>query len=356
MEPYAIISDIHANLEALEAVLEDIDKKNIQKIVCLGDVIGYGPSPCEVLKKVSEVAEIIMCGNHDYAGVFEEGKAQMGKAAQFALIKNLQQMYPTRLGKFFSQFDNKIPPNFLVELLNILALCIGFNYSMQLPVSGTKGLSNWRVAKNAKLKSKLKQNQYYQILDEMLTEPKIENGVEYIHAIPADSPGITHDETYINSWDMAQLAMLAIILKPEDHPDVHTCVYGHTHKPAVYFAPRELLTDDSETIIDFRCDIYQSIIFKRRDGGPGTFSNNSIVLSERFLEENILLLGAGSVGQPRDGDKRASYLIHWGDKIDNYRVSYDVEKTIMKFKKLYRHHPFGVDMINIFSERIRLGK
>ncbi len=45
----AIISDIHGNLEALEAVLADIDRRGIKDIVCLGDVVGYGASPADCL-------------------------------------------------------------------------------------------------------------------------------------------------------------------------------------------------------------------------------------------------------------------------------------------------------------------
>ncbi len=43
----AIISDIHSNLGALEAVLEDIDRRGADRIVCLGDIIGYGPNPVQ---------------------------------------------------------------------------------------------------------------------------------------------------------------------------------------------------------------------------------------------------------------------------------------------------------------------
>lgn len=48
----AIISDIHANLEALEAVLADIRQQGITEIFCLGDIIGYGPNPCECIDRV----------------------------------------------------------------------------------------------------------------------------------------------------------------------------------------------------------------------------------------------------------------------------------------------------------------
>ncbi len=65
--PFAIISDIHSNLGALQAVLADIEARNIKDIVCLGDVIGYGPDPLECWRLVSEKCRIIIRGNHDQA-------------------------------------------------------------------------------------------------------------------------------------------------------------------------------------------------------------------------------------------------------------------------------------------------
>jgi len=68
---FAIISDIHGNLEALQAVLADIDRRGLKEIVCLGDVIGYGASPKECLDLVIERAELTLCGNHDHAVFYE---------------------------------------------------------------------------------------------------------------------------------------------------------------------------------------------------------------------------------------------------------------------------------------------
>lgn len=65
----AIISDIHANLEALEVVLKDIKSKNIQEIICLGDVIGYGPDPRECLKLVQQF-KFSLRGNHEEAVLY----------------------------------------------------------------------------------------------------------------------------------------------------------------------------------------------------------------------------------------------------------------------------------------------
>jgi diadenosine tetraphosphatase ApaH/serine/threonine PP2A family protein phosphatase len=64
---YAIISDIHGNLEALETVLARIAEIGVDSILCLGDVVGYGPNPNECVSLVKEKAEITLAGNHDYA-------------------------------------------------------------------------------------------------------------------------------------------------------------------------------------------------------------------------------------------------------------------------------------------------
>ncbi|UCC44568.1 MAG: metallophosphoesterase family protein [Candidatus Zixiibacteriota bacterium] len=70
----ALISDIHGNLEALRAVLSDIDKQDVDKIHCLGDIIGYGCNPTECLDLVAQSCDIILLGNHEYValGLLEE--------------------------------------------------------------------------------------------------------------------------------------------------------------------------------------------------------------------------------------------------------------------------------------------
>jgi putative phosphoesterase len=65
----AIISDIHANLEALERVLAYLNENKVDKIFCLGDVIGYGPSPNECVELIRDNCQAVLMGNHDYAGI-----------------------------------------------------------------------------------------------------------------------------------------------------------------------------------------------------------------------------------------------------------------------------------------------
>lgn len=66
----ALISDIHGNLEALEAVLEDMAAFPVDRIVCLGDVIGYGPDPRECLERVKR-CDFVLLGNHEHGLLFE---------------------------------------------------------------------------------------------------------------------------------------------------------------------------------------------------------------------------------------------------------------------------------------------
>lgn len=67
----ALISDIHGNLDALKSVLADIETRNVDRIVCLGDIIGYGPNPCECLDLVMERCAWALMGNHDFAVLYE---------------------------------------------------------------------------------------------------------------------------------------------------------------------------------------------------------------------------------------------------------------------------------------------
>lgn len=63
----AVISDIHANLQALEAGLASIAEREVDEIWCLGDVIGYGADPDACVALVAEKAQICLAGNHDLA-------------------------------------------------------------------------------------------------------------------------------------------------------------------------------------------------------------------------------------------------------------------------------------------------
>ena len=65
----AIISDIHGNLEALEKVIQYISENDIDELICLGDIVGYGPNPNECVDLVRKNAKHSIMGNHDYAAI-----------------------------------------------------------------------------------------------------------------------------------------------------------------------------------------------------------------------------------------------------------------------------------------------
>jgi diadenosine tetraphosphatase ApaH/serine/threonine PP2A family protein phosphatase len=69
--PTAVISDIHGNAVALRAVLADIESRGVERVVCLGDIIGYGPDPLECVDLVREKCAWSLMGNHDFGVLYE---------------------------------------------------------------------------------------------------------------------------------------------------------------------------------------------------------------------------------------------------------------------------------------------
>lgn len=79
----AIISDIHGNLEALEAVLEDIEQQGVSTIYCLGDIVGYGPNPKQCVDYARRFTVSVL-GNHDQGALFDpEGFSSGAERAIF---------------------------------------------------------------------------------------------------------------------------------------------------------------------------------------------------------------------------------------------------------------------------------
>jgi predicted phosphodiesterase len=83
---YAVISDIHANLEALQVVLDDIDGQNVDSVVCLGDIVGYYANPNECAELCRSRSFLCLRGNHDDAVVGICGIEDFNPIAQEALL------------------------------------------------------------------------------------------------------------------------------------------------------------------------------------------------------------------------------------------------------------------------------
>ncbi|MCA9130931.1 MAG: metallophosphoesterase family protein, partial [Planctomycetales bacterium] len=85
----AIVSDIHGNLEALKAVLADIRSQDCEQIICLGDIVGYGPEPRACIDAAQKFHACIL-GNHDLAALFDpEG---FSNAAEQAILWTREQV------------------------------------------------------------------------------------------------------------------------------------------------------------------------------------------------------------------------------------------------------------------------
>jgi len=249
----AIISDVHSNIEALEAVFKDIEEQGADDVACLGDIVGYGPDPEPCIDLIEEKCRFCISGNHDYAVL-------------------------TRPERF-----------------NPLAV-EAVNFTRRVLQPGIFSVGRKRARWN--------------FLEEAPTRVA-ENGSLYVHGSPRDDRN-----EYILESDIAY----GNIEKIEDIFNyVERLLFvGHTHWPGV---------------------IAQDITFWHPEDNGVEFE---------LQEGRKYLINVGSVGQPRDGDNRACYLLQDDDKIIYRRVPYDFKKTV---KKMARVGPISKDA----GSRLELG-
>ncbi len=99
----AFISDVHANVEALQVVLADIDKQHIDRIHFLGDAVGYGSEPNACVELIAANCDIKLLGNHDYAALGLESTAAFNDVARVSIewtLKELSARSTTALADF----------------------------------------------------------------------------------------------------------------------------------------------------------------------------------------------------------------------------------------------------------------
>lgn len=112
MPKRAIISDIHSNLEALTAVLNDINEQSITEVTCLGDIVGYGPNPCECIDLVMQLSCSVL-GNHDQGALFDpEGFSSGAERAIFWSRKQLEETGEPEQRKTRWRFLSELPRHF----------------------------------------------------------------------------------------------------------------------------------------------------------------------------------------------------------------------------------------------------
>lgn len=103
----AVISDIHGNLEAFRQVLADIGEAGAEKIVCLGDVIGYGPEPEEVVRMIVELGIPTVMGNHEWAVSDVQHLNWFNPVARLSLVMTMNMLSESSV-KFISDLEPSI--------------------------------------------------------------------------------------------------------------------------------------------------------------------------------------------------------------------------------------------------------
>jgi predicted phosphodiesterase len=219
---YLLLSDIHSNLAAFEAVLADA--RSFDLIWCLGDVIGYGPQPNECIERLKQFPHVCVAGNHDWAAIDRLDVSAFNPDALRACLWTREQLAP-----------------------------FSWEYIRGLP------------------------------------DRRVEGDFTIVHGSPRHPIW-----EYITHPLVAQANL--------SHFKTQHCLFGHTHVPAGYQS-----AESGSSVEELRLE-----------------PNEATPLGMRRT-----LVNPGGVGQPRDGDPRASYaIIDPVEKtIEHRRVEYSVEET-----------------------------
>ena len=245
----AIISDIHGNLEALEAVLADIAEQQVSSIYCLGDIVGYGPNPRECIDYAMQF-DLCVLGNHDQGALFDPEGFSSG--AERAIFWTRSQLEGPDAGEGSEQ---------------------RWNFLCELP----------RQHRDGKL---------------MFVHGSARNPLnEYV--FPEDV------------YNPRKLTRIFSLIEA-------SCLQGHTHVPGVF-------TEDCRFL-------------------------SPVDLEHSFtLDGSKVMINVGSVGQPRDGNPLASYVILEEDRLEFRRVSYPIDRTVEKIYAV-------PELDNFLGDRLREGR
>lgn len=230
---YLVLSDIHANLEALTAVLRRVQRKRFDRVIILGDVVGYGADPNQTVERVRRLKRsVIIRGNHDKvcSGV-EKG-----------------------------------------EMFNKVAL------------ESARWTEDKLLPRHRKWLASLPKG-----------PARVGDVISISHGTPLD------EDAYIFG-EIEALNMFHYF-------DTQVCFFGHSHFPVIFGLDDEALTTHI----------------------PETHSDTYRV---KLRQDSRYLINPGSIGQPRDGDNRASFGIFDDERltITIHRVSYAYEKTQEKIR------------------------
>jgi diadenosine tetraphosphatase ApaH/serine/threonine PP2A family protein phosphatase len=251
---WAVLSDIHANLEALDAVLADVAKHPVSHVYCLGDTVGYGPNPVECLDRA-------MAWDVTLLGEFDQ--------------------YPL--------YDDSVRANMLGSIVRS---------------------AQWtRAALDAAAREPL--------WDFLTTRPRKHTDGDFllVHG-SARNPLLEYifPEDVYNDRKMTRIGELL----------ERFCLCGHTHVPGVFLSPDT-------------------------PGGQWEYRAPAECHNFHRLTGRKAIINVGSVGQPRDGEWRACYVLVDGWDVTWRRVGYDVEATVRKIHAI-------PEIDDLHGDRLREGR
>src|SRR5439155_3916548 len=90
----AVLSDVHSNIEALDAVLAAADEARCERVIVLGDIVGYGPDPDAVIDRLREREAVAIAGNHDLAAIGAFDVRWFNEVASAAIAWTSETMSP----------------------------------------------------------------------------------------------------------------------------------------------------------------------------------------------------------------------------------------------------------------------
>jgi len=274
---YAVLSDIHGNYEALQAVLDDIDEicvtdnVKLDAIWCLGDIVGYGPDPSACIRTIRQHAEFCVAGNHDWGACGLAELKEFSDLARDSLLWTRNQL-----------LDNE--------------------------------------------------RDYLSNLPDRTTIP-----------MPEDTT-LVHGSPVVPIWEYLltpEAAALSFISFPTRY-----CIVGNTHLPVIFLQEARRYTKPRLPALKAR-EQYIMEYGSDEEGIVATDAEMEVInemprcRTLRTMPESWwmptngdrAIINPGSVGQPRDGDARAAYLLYDTERGFAFRrVPYWIEKTIQKMR------------------------
>jgi diadenosine tetraphosphatase ApaH/serine/threonine PP2A family protein phosphatase len=353
---YAIFTDIHANLEALETVLAKIDElskeKPIDQIWFLGDLVGYGPNPNECIEKLCERTDVIIAGNHDWAAVGKLDLDDFSAAARISaewtakeltpehreFLRNLPErleidqctlVHGSPYGPLWEYLTSEVLAERSFQYFNSRYCLVGHTHVpviFQQPYT----LANEPTEKldpldeeTAEMSAVVLTSQQAELAERALLEAEHEASTQAA-LVTAENTEEDASTTHLNGKEPGETPV-APDEESEDGTGHEFVAYEITDKTTPendILHAEDRLNDEIEELLEL-LGLSQSMV---------QVTNEMLTPPEHQWgppEKYRAIVNPGGVGQPRDGDPRAAFMVYDSEQntFDFYRIPYEFEKT-----------------------------